>query len=101
MASSPPPSAPPTDDEWSTETWIAVALGGAMILTVFLGLVYMMWRRYRGRTLTPRPTVNRGRVPSARASSLAQGGGGAMLFAPAPGECDVNDPPAMPLLAFP
>lgn len=100
MASS-PPSAPPTDDEWSTETWIAVALGGAMILTIGFGLLYMACRRYQGRYLVPRPNMHRARVP-ARSSSLEQASGGGVmpLFAPAPGECNVNDPPSMPLLAF-
>lgn len=103
---SPPPSAPPASDEWSTETWIAIALGGAMILTVGLGVIYMAWRRFHGRTLATRPITGRVRVSAPRASAPKQGPLEAVLFAPAPGEERVDGrvgdgAPSIPLLALP
>jgi len=102
MASSPPPSAPPSDDDWSVEAWIAVGLGSAAALTLLLGVGYMMMLRYGGRASMQSSNLRRASVPPRERSRDGNGFGPASLFAPAPGECDVEgDVPAMPLLAFP
>ena len=63
----------------------------------------MMMLRYGGRASMPSPNLRRATRAAARALARWQAAWGPRcLFAPAPGECDVEgDVPAMPLLAFP
>ena len=97
MASPSPP--PPPVDDWSMEVWVAIVLGGSMLLTVGVGLIYMAWRRRSGRTLAPRPRVGGMRVPPRRAGVPARGdrNGAAPLFADASGQ-GPGEVPSLPLL---
>ena len=94
MASPPPP---PSDGGWSTDTWVAVALGGASVLVLLLGAGYMACKRYSPNAQASRGSVMSTRVPAQR-SQDANGFGPSALFAVAPGECAVDMP--LPLLGL-
>lgn len=92
MASAPPP---PANDDISVEAWIAVGLGGATVFTLFVGVLYMGWRRYKRYVSMQSNNMRSVNLPP----SEGRGDNGfrpSQLFSPAPGECQVG----MPLLGI-
>lgn len=91
------PPAQSESDEWAAETWITIALGGSLTFIVATGILYMAWRRYRGRLGVGRVSIRRtSRSTQKRGSSPAT----AQLEQEPGKTLEAVDAPGAPLLAL-